>query len=217
MRIITQSAIDISESLAAYMFASYIHQKKDLNVTLEKRLNYVYTGEFSRADIYLRQTDMAVEVKSVAHGNDALKGVIQASMYKEETDDAAFCIQRPHRKSLRETLEGMCGSYGVGLVYINGIPDICSKDNIEEATGGCSKPFEIWKDATFASTRERIIANGRSGWTAEYIATLDQFIDEYSDDIFKFKVEPDTTKPGLSGMHGHEDTSVEVSEFYASD
>lgn len=213
MRIITQSAIDISESLAAYMLSSYIYQDKGYDVTLEKRLNYVNTGQFSRADIYYSERDMAVEVKSIAHGNDALKGVLQASMYKEQTRNSTFCMQTPRRKALRETLEGMCESYGVGLVYIDGIPNICSKDSIDEATGGCSKPFELWKDSTFTRTRDKIIANSRSGWGDEYINTLDQVIYEYADQIFNFKVEPDNEKDGLDEMHGANEPDATVGDF----
>lgn len=213
MRITTQSAIDISESLAAYMLSSYIHQNKDCNVKLEKRLNYVQTGQFSRADIYYPIDDMGIEVKSIAHGNDALKGVLQASMYKEQTDDSAFCIQTPRRKALRETLEGMCESYGVGLVYIEGIPSICSENNIEKATGGCSKPFELWKDSTFTRTRSKIISNSRSGWGAEYIATLDKVISEYASDIFNFKIDPNPDINGLSEIHGSRATHSTVGNF----
>jgi len=195
------------------MLASYIHQQKGYNIVFEKRLNYVDTGKFSRADIYYSQKDMAIEVKSIAHGNDALKGVIQASMYKEQTMDSLFCIQRPRRTTLRETLEGMCRSYGVGLIYIDGIPNICSKDNIEKATGGCSKPFELWKSKSFKDTKIRIIENSRSDWASEYIATLDQVICEYSEDIFNFKIEPDSSADGLSEIHGSNDNTTTVEQF----
>ena len=213
MRIITQSAIDISESLAAYMLSSYIYQDKGYDVTLEKRLNYVNTGQFSRADIYYSEKDMAVEVKSIAHGNDALKGVLQASMYKEQTENSIFCMQTPRRNALRETLEGMCETYGVGLVYIDGIPNICSKDNIDEATGGCSKPFELWKDRTFTRTRDKIIANSRSGWANEYVNTLDQVIYEYAAEIFNFKIEPDSNTDGLAELHGTDESTHTVGDF----
>ena len=214
MRIITESAIDISESLASYMLASYIYQKNEYNVVFEKRLDYVDTGKFSRADVYYGLKDMAAEVKSIAHGNDLLKGVIQASMYKEQTENSVFCMQRPRRSSLRETLEGMCETYGVGLIYIEGIPSICSKQNIEEATGGCSKPFEIWKARTFTETRDKIVANSRSGWSAEYITTLDEVIDQYSDDIFNFKIEPDKSIQGLSEVHGSQQNDTTVGQFH---
>lgn len=201
MKITTESAIDISESLASYMLASYIYQMKGKDVAFEKRMGYVDTGKFSRADIYYAEKDMGIEVKSIAHGNSALKGVIQASMYKEQTDNGVFCIQKPRRRSLRETLEGMCETHGVGLVYIVGIPSICSEDTIKKATGGCVKPFELWKGRSFQDTRLKIISNSRSDWADEYIATLDKVIDEYSDEIFNFKIEPDPSVPGLSKLH----------------
>ena len=201
MRITTKSAIDISESLASYILSSYIYQFKDVDVTLEKRLDYVDTGQFSRADIYYPKKDMAIEVKSTAHGNDALKGVLQASMYKEQTDNGVFCMQRPRRSSLRETLESMCESYGVGLVYIDGIPSICSESSIEKATGGCTKPFELWKGRTYTDTRLKIISNSNSDWAEEFVATLDQIIREYPNKVFNFKIEPDPSIPGLSAVH----------------
>lgn len=213
MEILTRSVIDISESLASYLLSSYIHSSKNYDVIFEKRLDYVKTGQFSRADIYYAHKDMAIETKSIAHGNDALKGVIQASMYKEQTDQSAFCIQKPHRKALRETLESMCRSYGVGLVYIHGIPKLCSKKNIENATGGCSKPFEIWKSKTYTSTKQKIISNSRSGWTSEYMNTLDQIVDEYSNSIFEFKIEPDSSVQGLSDLHNNEVQHKSIIDF----
>lgn len=201
MRITTQSAIDISESLASYMLASYIYHNKGQNVTFEKRMGYVDTGKFSIADLYYPQRDMGIEVKSLAHGSGALKGVIQASMYKEQVDNGAFCIQKPRRSSLRETLEGMCETHGVGLLYIKGIPSICSKDTIEKATGGCTKPFELWKAGSYRDTRLNIISNSHTEWIEEYIVTLDRVIDEYSDEIFEFNIKPDPSVPGLNELH----------------
>jgi hypothetical protein len=98
-------------------------------------------------------------------------------------------------------------------VYIDGIPNICSKDNIDEATGGCSKPFELWKDRTFTRTRDKIIANSRSGWVDEYINTLDQVIYEYAGDIFNFKIEPDSDTDGLAELHGKDDLTPTVGDF----
>lgn len=213
MRIITKSAIDISESLASYILSSYIYQTKGVNVSLEKRLDYVNTGKFSRADIYYPENDMAIEVKSTAHGNDALKGVLQASMYKEQTDHGVFCMQKPRRSSLRDTLESMCRSYGVGLVYIDGIPSICSGSSIEKATGGCSKPFELWKGRTYKDTRLKIISNSRSNWASEFVATLDDIIVEYSDRIFDFKIKPKQSAEGLSDIHTERHHTPTVESF----
>lgn len=216
MRIITESAIDVSESLASYILSSYIYQATGNDVTLEKRMNYVNTGQFSRADLYYSDKDMGIETKSIAHGVECLKGVLQASIYKEQVENGAFCMQRPRRKALRESLESMCEQYGVGLVYIEGIPSICGEDSIIKATGGCAKPFELWKDSTFTSTRHKIVANSRSDWSTEYIETLDKVIYEYSDKIFNFKIDPKPEYPGLSKIHdssSYKQTNATVGEF----
>lgn len=201
MKITTQSAIDISESLAAYILASYIYQTKGEDVRFERRYNYVDTGKFSRADIYYRDKDMGIEVKSTAHGSGALKGVLQASMYKEQSDNGVFCMQRPRREALRSTLESMCSTHGVGLVYIESIPSICSDDTIENATGGCTKPFELWKDSSYERTKMSIVGKSRSDWIGEYVETLDRLVYEHADEIFNFKIEPDPSVPGLSEVH----------------
>jgi hypothetical protein len=204
MKIITESTIDISESLASYMLASHIYYNRDEDAVFEKRMNYVTTGQFSRCDIYYADGDMGIEIKSIAHGVECLKGVLQASIYKEQVTDGVFCMQQPRRKALRDSLESMCGNYGIGLIYIQGIPSICSKDNITQATGGCAKPFEIWKKSRFTTTRANIITKSRSGWADEYIKTLDNVIHEYGSDIFKFKIQPEPDKNGLCNIH--EDT-----------
>jgi|APHM01.1.fsa_nt_gi hypothetical protein len=217
MKIITESTIDISESLASYMLASHIYYSKDEDAVFEKRMNYVTTGQFSRCDIYYADGDMGIEVKSIAHGVECLKGVLQASIYKEQVTDGVFCMQRPRRKALRETLESMCKKYGVGLIYIEGIPSICDTDNIVQATDGCAKPFELWKKSSFTTTRHNIIKKSRSGWADEYIETLDNVIEEYGTQIFNFKIEPEPEKSGLSNIHNnnkiHAPTNHTVSEF----
>lgn len=201
MRILTENAIDISESLAVFLLGSHLHNNADENVKVEKRLKYVDTGKFSIADLYIPSKDCAVEVKSIAHGNSALKGVVQASMYKEQTDDAIFCMQKPRRKQLREGLEGLAQTSGVGVVYIVGVPNICAKRTVERATGGVSKPFELWKESTYRLTRNAIIARSKSNWIKEYMATLEQVIQEKHDEIFEFAVEPDSSKSGLGDLH----------------
>lgn len=215
-KITTKSAINISESLAQYLLSSYIYNVRGHDPQLERRMDYVYSGEFSRADIYYPKANMAIEVKSVAHGVECLKGVLQASIYKEQVDRGAFCMQRPGREALRDTLEGMCETYGIGLVYIERIPSICSKDSIEKATGGCAKPFELWRSSRFSTTRSNIISRSRSGWADEFLDTLDQIITEYSDDIFNFKIDPDESKPGLTDVHNEGEFISQMNKTIAS-
>jgi hypothetical protein len=206
MRITTRSAIDISESLAQYMLSCYIYYELDEDPQLEKRMNYVYSGQFSRSDIYYSKGEVAVEVKSTSHGVECLKGVLQASIYKEQVDRGLFCMQRPKRKALRETLEGMCRTHGVGLLYIESVPTVCTKKSIEKATGGYTKPFELWRSNRFTTTRSNIISNSKSGWADDFMETLDQIILECQDEIFNFKIRPDDSKPGLNELHSGEDT-----------
>jgi len=164
-------------------------------------LSRVKTGKFSIADIYHREKRAAIEVKSVAHGNSALKGVIQASMYKEQAPNAILCMQRPRRSNLEETIELKSKHHGVGVIWIDGIPNICAEDIIESATGGCSKPFELWKRRTYTATRSNIIAHSKSNYINEYLETLDQIILEQPDEIFDFAVEPDESKEGLYNIY----------------
>lgn len=201
MRITTRSAIDVSESLATFLLASHLYHEKGVNPQFEKRLKYVDTGKFSVADIYLPTENCSIEMKSTAHGNDALKGVLQASVYKEQCDQAIFCIQKPKRRPLRESLESMCLTYGVGLIYITSIPTICSESTIKRATGGCTKPFELWRGRRYASTRNRIISKSRTGWIREYMDTLEQVIQSESESLFDFKIRPDSSVPGLKRVH----------------
>jgi len=130
-----------------------------------------------------------------------LKGVVQASMYKEQIDDAVFCMQRPRRKSLTDTIVGMADMHGVGVVFLNGIPTLCDEDTITSATGGCEKPFELWKRGRYSTTRDNIITRSRTDWIEDYLDTLDQIVCEHSDDIFEFAVKPDSTVGGLSDMY----------------
>jgi len=213
MRIVTQSAIDISESLATYILGSHIYNTRDVDAIFEKRMEKVNTAKYTIADLYIPNKDVAFEVKSVEHGTSALKGCLQASIYKEQTKDAVLCMQRPRRKGLRSTLESLCDAYGIGLIYIESIPSVCSDDTIDKATGGCSKPFELWKDRTFTRTRDKIIANSRSGWADEYVVTLDQVIDEYAEEIFNFKIEPDSESDGLDTLYGSDTPTPTVGDF----
>lgn len=201
MRVTTHSSIGISESLACFLFGSYVENVYGCSCLFEKRLNNVKTGKYSIADAYIPEQNTAIEVKSVAHGSSALKGVMQASMYKEQVDNGVFCMQRPRRKPLRDTIEGMSDALGVGVVYIDSVPSICEEDTITNATGGCSKPFEIWKKSRYSTTKDNIIARSKSDYIEEYIDTLEQIIDEEKDSIFNFVVEPDPHVGGLSDIY----------------
>lgn len=201
MRITTESAIDISESLASFLLGSYIHNVIGEDPLLEKRLSHVDTGKYSIADLYYPSKDTAIEVKSVAHGNSALKGVIQASMYKEQTDNSIFVMQQPRRRPLRNGIEAFASRHGVGIIWILGIPTICDENTIEKATGGVPNPFYVWKQQRYSTTRDTIIARSRTDWIDEYIHTLEQVIEEHKDSIFDFTVEPDDSIGGFSDIY----------------
>lgn len=201
MRIITRSAIEISESLAGFLLGSHIYNNLGEDPRFEKRMKYVDTGKFSIADLYIPSKDCAVEMKSIAHGSSALKGVIQASMYKEQVGDAIFCMEKPSRSQLRSTIKGMAESHGVGVVWITGVPNICKQKIIKKATGGLEKPFELWKGRSYRSTRNTIIGKSQSGWMDEYMATFEQIVGEKHGDLFEFALEPDSSKPGLGDIH----------------
>lgn len=201
MRIVTKSVIDVSESLAAFITASYIHQSRGCDPIFEKRMSHVNTAKFTIADIYLPKRDVAFEVKSIEHGNSALKGVIQSSIYKEQVDNSVFVMQKPRREALEKAIESMCEEHGVGVIWIIGIPNICSEQMITNATGGCSKPFELWKQRRYSMTKTAIKGKSRSGWSDEFISTLEQTIIEKSSEIFEFSVKPNADKGGFSDIY----------------
>lgn len=197
MKITTDSSINISESLTSFMLASHLEENMSKTAIFEKRLNKIMTGKYSIADVYLPNPSVAIEVKSIAHGTSALKGVIQASVYKEQVKDGLFCMQRPRRKNLQETLESMCEMYGVGLIFIDGIPNVLSQDMIINATGGCAKPFRLWKRRRYSTTKENITSKSKSDWIKEYLETIEKIISEHSNEIFDYVVDSDPTKDGL--------------------
>lgn len=201
MRVVSNSAIEISESLCGYLLGSYIYNIQDNNCIFEKRLNHVRTNRFSIADIYYRTKDTAIEIKGKAHGNSALKGVVQASVYKEQVDNAVFCMQKPRRSSLVEGIESFASRHGVGVIWITGVPLMLKSKTIKSATGGNEKPFEIWKNQTFSSTRETIIERSNSDVISEFLNTLDVFTMQRRDDIFDFSVKPNAQIPGFCEMY----------------
>lgn len=206
VRITTRDAIEITESLASYMLSSYIYNTHGQDPSLERRMKYVKTAKYTVADVYHRNTDMAVEVKSVEHGNDALKGVIQASVYKEQSSQGVLCMQKPSRRNLANVIEGLAKSYGVGVIWIRRVPTVCDRNTITSMTGGCSKPFELWRGTTFRQTRQNIISNSKSDDIVEYLNTIDRIIETKYEDIFEFAVTPNPDIPGLYYLHnGHAD------------
>jgi hypothetical protein len=201
MRITTQSAVNVSESLAGFLLGSYIYNVMGEDPLMEKRLKHVDTGKFSIADLYYPSKDTAIEMKSQAHGNSALKGVVQASMYKEQTDDAVFCMQRPSRRALTEAIESFAESHGVGVIWLNGVPNICSDSMIEKATGGCPDPFYSWKERRYSTTKRAIESRSRTSWIDEYLDTIEQVVVEEGDDMFKFAISPDSSVGGFSDIY----------------
>ena len=200
MEITVKSAIEVSESLATYIFSSYINSELGIDVKLEHYLKHIKTGKYSIADVYVPNRDTAIEVKSVAHGNAALKGVIQASMYKEQCRNSLLFMQRPSRSELAVGIERFADSHGVGVIFLDSVPSICDDYTVKEFTGGCPNPFEAWKRDRYTTTRHSIISNSRSNWTDNYLDTLDEIIENCSQDMFDFAVKPD---PQADGFHGY--------------
>ena len=200
MRIETESSIAISESLASYMLGSFIYHDRNVDPIFEKRMSHVDTAKYTIADLYIQNEKLAFEVKSVEHGTSALKGIIQSSIYKEQVSDAIFVMQTPRRRKLKESIESFSESTGVGVIWINGIPSICSEDMITKATGGCTKPFQLWKERTYSVTRKAIESRSRTEWIGDYLDALDRVITDYPDEIFEFAVEPDPTIGGFSDI-----------------
>lgn len=201
MRVVTEGSIDISESLAAFMLASYIYNIQNFDPYLEKRMEYVTTAKYTISDIYHREVDTAIEVKSKEHGNAALKGVLQASVYKEQADNSILCMQIPNREPLAKGILRFAEAHGVGVIWIRAIPDICSEDTIISATGGCNNPFKIWSRNRYSTTRDAIIERSRSNWAEDYINTLEEVIIEYNEEIFDFALKPDDSVPGFCDLY----------------
>lgn len=200
MEITVKSAIEVSESLATYILSSYIHSNLGIDVKLEHYLKHVQTGKFSIADVYIPNRDTAIEVKSVAHGNAALKGVVQASMYKEQCENSLLFMQKPTRSKLVEGIENFAASHGVGVIFLDSVPSICDDHTVKEFMGGCPNAFNVWKRNRFSTTRQSIISNSSSKWTHNFLDTLDQIIKEHSDQMFEFCIKPD---PEVEGFYNY--------------
>lgn len=198
MEITVKSAIEVSESLATYIVSSYINSEFGIDVKLEHYLKHVNTGKYSIADVYMPDRDTAIEVKSVAHGNAALKGVIQASMYKEQCRNSLLFMQKPTRSELATGIENFAASHGVGVIFLESVPSICDDHTVTEFMGGQSNGFEVWKRNRYSTTRHSIISNSSSDWVHNYLDTLDEIIEEHSEDMFEFKVKP---QPEVDGFY----------------
>lgn len=201
MEITTQSSIDISESLASFLLGSHVSNNMEERAIFEKRLDNVNTGRYSIADVYIPGLNTAIEVKSIAHGSSALKGVLQSSMYKEQVQNSVFCMQKPRRKGLVDGIESFADHSGVGVIWLVGIPTICSEDIVKKVTGGISKPFQLWKERRYTTTKDAIQLRSRTNLINEYIETLEQIIQERTDEVFEFAVDPDSNVKGFSGLY----------------
>ena len=189
--------VDISESMSAYIIASFLRSEYKEDVKFEHYLNHVNTGKFSIADVYLQSRDTAIEVKSLAHGNSALKGVIQASMYKEQCSNSLLFMQKPKRSELSTSIENFAREHGVGVIFLEATPKLCSSNLVTKATGGCPNPFYVWKRDRFSTTRTNIIANSNSDKIEPYLDTIDQVIADYYKEMFDFAVKPDKSQKGF--------------------
>jgi len=201
MRITTRSAINISESLASFLLSSHIYHTCDRDPIFEKRMNHVDTAKYTISDVYLPTNNTAFEVKSVEHGTAALKGVIQSSIYLEQASKSILVMQKPRRRKLVHAIESMSEAHNVGVIWIVGIPTICSEETIKRATGGCTKPFKLWKQRRYTTTRNSIIQKSRSGWIKEYIETLEQVIIERSDEVFEYAIQPPHRGEGFGEIY----------------
>lgn len=201
MEITTRNAIEVSESLSTFILGAYIKQTTDTDPVFEYYLQHVDTGKFSIADVYVPRSDTAIEVKSVAHGNAALKGVIQASMYKEQCKNSIFFMQKPRRKQLVEGIKGFAASHGVGVIFMESVPSICDTHTIKEFTGGCPDPFNVWKRDRYSTTKRSILSRSRTDWASDYIKAFEEIIDEYEDSMFNFCVEPQPEIGGFSELY----------------
>lgn len=201
MNITTESAIDISESLASFLLASHLYHTVEANPVFERRMKHVDTAKYTIADVYLPKKNTGFEVKSIEHGTAALKGVLQSSIYLEEVDKSLLVMQKPRRRNLVKAIESMSDSHNIGVMWIIGIPNILDEDTVKRATGGCAKPFELWRQRDYQSTKRAIIAKSKSGWAQEYIETLEQIVEEKSDQIFEYSVKPSPCGRGFSEIY----------------
>lgn len=201
MRITTRSAIDISESLAGFILGSHIYHTRGSDPKFERRMDRVYTAKYTIADLFIPEKNTAFEAKSVEHGVSALKGVLQCSVYLEQSDKAILVMQKPRRSALANAIESMAEAHDVGVIWLVGVPTICSEKTIRRATGGCTKPFELWRQNRYSSTKSAIMQKSRSEWADEYLETLEQVVIEKESEIFEYAVAPEPNGRGFSSIY----------------
>lgn len=187
--------------MSSYIIASFILSKLEVDVKFEHYLKRIKTGQYSIADVYIPPKNTAIEVKSLAHGNSALKGVIQASIYKEQCDNALFFMQKPRRDELAQGIVNFASDHGVGVIFLENAPKICSEELVTKATGGCPDPFRVWQRDRFSTTRTNIIANSKNEAINQYIGTIDKIISENYSDMFEFALKPEQSKQGFSSKY----------------
>lgn len=197
MESLVSGKVSISESMSSYIIASFIHSKIGVDVKFEHYLKHIKTGQYSIADVYVPTKSVAIEVKSLAHGNSALKGVIQASIYKEQCDNALFFMQKPRRSELAEGIVNFAEDHGVGVIFLENVPKLCSEELVTRATGGCPDPFRVWQRDRFSTTRTNIIAKSKNETIKQYIGTIDKIIKENYTDMFNFASKPDKSRQGF--------------------
>lgn len=201
MRVTTKSAIDISESLASFLLASRIYNNIGCDPVFEKRMSHVDTAKYTIADVFVPTDNVAFEVKSIEHGTSALKGVVQSSIYLEQASESVLVMQKPKRTNLVDGIESFSRALNVGVLWIVGIPKMCSERMIKKATRGTTKPFELWKENRYSHTKKAIIQRSNTDWIDEYIQTLEQVVEEKGDEIFKFAVQPERNGNGFSDIY----------------
>lgn len=201
MQSLVTGKVNISESMSSYIIASFIHSRLEIDVKFEHYLKHIQTGQYSIADVYIPPKSTAIEVKSLAHGNSALKGVIQASIYKEQCDNSMFFMQKPRRNELANGITNFAEDHGVGVIFLENAPKICSKELVSKATGGCPDPFRVWQRDRFSTTRTNIIANSKNDQINEYIAVIDKIIENNYQEMFEFAVKPQSSKQGFSSKY----------------
>lgn len=201
MESLVTGKVNISESMSSYIMASFIRSKFGIDAKFEHYLKRIKTGQYSIADVYIPPKDVAIEVKSLAHGNSALKGVIQASIYKEQCKNALFFMQKPRRSELAEGIVNFAEDHGVGVIFLENTPKICSEELVSRATGGCPDPFHVWQRDRYSTTRTNIIANSKNEAIEQYITTIDKIVKENYIEMFEFATKPERSKQGFSSKY----------------
>ena len=198
MQSVVSGKVDISESMSSYIAASFIYSKLGIDVKFERYLKRIKTGQYSIADIYIPSRDTAIEVKSLAHGNSALKGVIQSSIYKEQCSKSLLFMQKPRRDELAKGIVNFADGHGVGVIFLSNTPKMCSQEIVTKVTGGCPDPFNSWQTRRYSTTRENIIENSKTEAIKDYMTKLDCIINDRHQELFEFALKPSEDVEGFS-------------------